>query len=567
MKIIFVLGIMVHAVLTFFAAIQESQGNPHGDIRFDCAECHTVENWQINPDSLKFDHSQTGFPLTGIHAVTYCRDCHASLVFDHIGVACIDCHDDVHKGELGFICESCHAPQTWENRQDVFAVHSETRFPLIGVHAVVDCEACHNTIDPFEYKTTPIECSGCHYDAFQSAENPDHQSAQFSTDCEICHSVAAMSWQQAMYSHPPPFVLRGAHIQTECNACHINSYIGIPDRCEDCHLDVYNTSNDPNHVAFGFPTDCAHCHNENSWNDAVFDHVAESGFELKGAHATIQCITCHVNNQLTGLPRDCFGCHESDYLTVIDPNHTTAQFSHDCLECHSEITWSPSTFDHNQTQFPLSGAHISIVCSSCHINGQFAGTPSDCWSCHENDYLAVTDPNHGTAQFSHDCLECHGDVAWSPATFDHNQTQFPLTGAHLSINCADCHINGQYTGLPSDCFSCHENEYNTTNDPNHANVGFPVQCENCHNTNRWEDSTWDHDNQYFPIYSGRHREAWNFCMDCHIAPTDYKQFECIFCHEHSDQQDLAAKHREENDYAYQSSACYECHPTGMAEND
>jgi hypothetical protein len=567
MKLIFVLVLLVHAIILFFASSQESQGNPHGDIQFDCADCHGVENWQVKTDSLNFDHSRTGFPLTGVHKVTDCRDCHTSLVFNHIGVSCVDCHTDIHKGEFGFVCQNCHAPQTWENRQDIFENHSETRFPLLGVHALVDCESCHSTTDPFEYKTVTIECSGCHLQEFNLTENPDHRLAQFSTDCEMCHSIAAVNWQQSNYSHPPPFVLRGAHIQTDCSGCHTNSYTGTPNRCEDCHMDAYNASTEPNHPVFGFPTDCAHCHNENSWHDAQFDHVAESGFELRGVHATIQCNTCHVNNQLSGLPRDCYGCHESDYLAVNDPNHVTARFSHNCMECHSELAWSPSTFDHDQTQFQLSGAHISVACGDCHINGQFSGTPTDCWSCHENDYLAVNDPNHSSGQFSHDCLACHSDVSWSPATFDHDQTQFALTGAHVSVNCEACHVNGQYTGLPSECVSCHENEYNATTDPNHMAAGFPLQCENCHNTISWEDANWDHDSQFFPIYTGRHREAWEVCADCHIAPGDYKQFECIICHEHNNQADLADKHKEESEYTFQSSACYDCHPRGIAEDD
>jgi hypothetical protein len=473
---------------------QQSGDNPHGDIDLDCDLCHSTESWVIVPDSMKFDHDQTGYPLIGRHADVYCRECHQQLIFSHIGVLCIDCHADIHRSEFGNACENCHSPLTWENRQEIFEQHAATRFPLLGVHAIVDCDACHYKQEPSEYKTTSLECYGCHSEDYQSAENPDHISAKFSSTCEDCHLMTAYSWSQTYYAHPPPFILRGAHLATDCNSCHQTGFAGTADRCEDCHMQDYNTAADPDHHTFGFPTDCSLCHNESNWQGHTFDHLAESGFELRGAHLLAQCTSCHVNNQVSGLPQTCFGCHEADYVSARDPNHVAGQFPEDCLECHSES-------------------------------------------------------------------------AWSPATFDHNNTNFVLTGAHTSVSCTDCHSDGQYTGLSTECFSCHENEYNSTSDPNHITAGFPVQCESCHNTTRWDETTWDHDSQYFPIYSGTHQQAWTTCDECHTVPADYKAFECIFCHEHNDPSDLANKHDDEQGYQYLSSACYDCHKDGRAEDD
>jgi hypothetical protein len=487
-------------VFLFFAAYysllaeQESSGHPHGKMNLECSVCHTTQAWKVLADSLNFDHQNTGFPLSGRHTRVACRDCHQILIFSHIGVACVDCHMDVHGGELGSECEACHSTKTWENRQEIFDQHSDTRFPLVGVHSIIDCESCHFQQTPHEYKTTAIECYQCHFEEYHSSKNPDHISAQFSTDCQTCHPIQATTWSQANYTHPQSYPLLGAHIQVDCLSCHSTGFSGTPNMCEDCHIQDYQATSDPNHEVFGFPRNCEVCHNENLWQGTSFDHLTESGFALNGAHGTILCISCHVNNQVSGLPRDCFGCHEADYNSVDDPNHAQAQFSFDCLECHTE-------------------------------------------------------------------------QSWTPATFDHSKTSFPLTGAHLGISCTDCHINGQYTGLPIDCFSCHENDYNGTADPNHSSAGFPVQCEDCHNTNNWDETTWDHDAQYFPIYTGRHSEAWDNCVECHVNPADYGSFECILCHEHSDQADLADKHKEEQDYEYDSQACYSCHPNGVADDD
>jgi nitrate/TMAO reductase-like tetraheme cytochrome c subunit len=162
--------------------------------------------------------------------------------------------------------------------------------------------------------------------------------------------------------------------------------------------------------------------------------------------------------------------------------------------------------------------------------------------------------------FSQDCSECHNTTAWAPATFDHNQTQFPLTGAHIILQCLDCHSSG-YSGTPTECFACHETAYNTTTNPNHAAAGFPTDCQQCHNTSNWNQTTWDHDAQYFPIYSGKHQGKWTDCADCHVNPSNYAVFECIFCHEHN-QQEMDEKHQGVSGYIYQSIACYDCHPDG-----
>ena len=45
-----------------------------------------------------------------------------------------------------------------------------------------------------------------------------------------------------------------------------------------------------------FPTDCLQCHAPFSWSGGVtFDHaVAAHGFRLDGAHASLRCMSCHL---------------------------------------------------------------------------------------------------------------------------------------------------------------------------------------------------------------------------------------------------------------------------------
>ncbi len=100
--------------------------------------------------------------------------------------------------------------------------------------------------------------------------------------------------------------------------------------------------------------------------------------------------------------------------------------------------WSPAEFDHNQTQFALTGAHKTIDCSACHSQG-FAGTPMDCYSCHQSSYNNSTNPNHAAAGISTECQDCHTTTAFIPSTFDHTATGFELSGRHTTLDCSSCH--------------------------------------------------------------------------------------------------------------------------------
>ncbi len=300
------------------------------------------------------------------------------------------------------------------------------------------------------------------------------------------------------------------------------------------------------------------CHNINAWIPAEYDHNA-TAFPLTGKHLQTACVACHAT-QYAGTPTDCYSCHQNDFTSVGDPNHVQANFSHVCTECHTTNGWTPATFSHAGTAFPLTGAHVSATCISCHASG-YTNVPTDCFSCHQTDFESVTDPNHVTNNFDHDCTGCHSTTAWQPATFDHGTTSFPLTGQHLTAACIACHATA-YAGTPSSCIACHQSDYDGTQDPSHAAANFPTTCQTCHSTSGWSPANWDHDAQYFPIYSGSHSGRWDNCSDCHNVPTSFATFECILCHEHN-KTDMDAKHREQNDYQYLSTACYSCHPRGL----
>ena len=483
----------------------------------DCATCHgaAAGSWQ----GATFDHSLV-FPLSGQHAVTDCALCHPNGQYTGTPSTCAGCHLADYQGttnpnhqQAGFStdCETCHgaAAGSW---QGATFDHSLV-FPLSGQHAVTDCALCHPN---GQYTGTPSTCAGCHLADYQATTNPNHQQAGFSTDCATCHGAAASSWQGATFDHSLVFPLSGQHAVTDCALCHPNGqYTGTPSTCAGCHLADYQATTNPNHQQAGFSTDCETCHGAaaGSWQGATFDHSLV--FPLSGQHAVTDCALCHPNGQYTGTPSTCASCHLSNYQATTNPNHQQAGFSTDCETCHGAAagSWQGATFDHNLV-WPLSGQHQVVDCAQCHPNGQYTGTPSTCASCHLSDYQATTNPNHQQAGFSTDCETCHGlsATSWLGATFDHNLV-WPLSGQHQVVDCAQCHPNGQYTGTPSTCASCHLSDYQATTNPNHQQAGFSTDCETCHglSATSWLGATFDH-NLVWPL-SGQHQVV--DCAQCH----------------------------------------------------
>jgi len=154
---------------------------------------------------------------------------------------------------------------------------------------------------------------------------------------------------------------------------------------------------------------------------------------------------------------------------------------------------------------------------------------------------------------------CHSTSAWIPSSFNHNQTRFPLTGAHTRVVCSNCHIGGKFAGTPTDCYSCHKTVYNAVTTPNHIAAGFPTNCSQCHTTTAWTGAKFNHAS--FPIYSGIHAGKWTTCNDCHVNPTNFTVFSCVTCHAH-DKAPMDNKHSGVKNYVYNSSNCYSCHPNG-----
>jgi hypothetical protein len=352
----------------------------------------------------------------------------------------------------------------------------------------------------------------------------------FPADCSLCHT--GDNWvtirEDFSFDHEVEtgVPLLGAHEQAECLRCHNDRgpvEVFVQRGCRGCHADVHRGK---------LGSDCEDCHDEQDWrpDDAIALHN-RTRFPLVGAHAATECWRCHFgaeSGNFTPVDVECTSCHLPDLARATDPDHQAAGWTTRCDRCHIPIDWRGAGFVHGG--FPLVGGHALVDCSVCHVGGVFEPLDRSCASCHGDDYLAATDPEHAGSGFPMQCELCHDVYAWEGARVNHSLFSGP---------CAQCHLD----------------EYQATTNPSHIAEGFPETCEACHTTTSWSPADFNHS---FPIADDH---AGLQCIDCHIVPGSYPGFSCTHCHDHS-QLEMAKEHEDVEGYVWENAACLSCHPDG-----
>jgi hypothetical protein len=523
----------------------------------NCATCHTTKGW----DSASFDHSVTGFTLTGTHASpspTPCASCHVSNNYTLNSTDCMGCH-----------------LSAWNST------------PTFG------------------------------------GSVPNHITAGFPTTasaCSTCHPIT--KWADGKFDHNAfGFPLTNSHALVAnggkvpgCTSCHINGNYSLniaPTDCGNsgCHLTTWQTTNNPAHPTAGAPfaaANCSTCHNTIAWTTAIFDHSA-TGWALTGSHQlapagkVVACTDCHVGNNytFTAANTDCYGCHITAWQSTQSlggsvPNHVAAGFPTSlCSTCHTTTSWT-STFNHASTGFPLTNSHQLapagkvVSCAACHINNNYSLTiaPTDCGNsqCHLTTWQTTNNPTHPTAGApfaAANCSTCHNTIAWTTAVFDHSTTGWPLTGSHQLqpagkvVACTDCHVGNNYTftAANTDCYGCHVAAWQSTptfggNVPNHITAGFPTsQCSTCHDTLNWADGKFDHSTTGWAL-AGAH--VTTPCASCHIG-SNYAltsaNTDCYGCHLAAWQSTQTLGGSVPNHIAAQyPTTCVTCHTTWTTTN-
>jgi hypothetical protein len=385
----------------------------HGD-QFDprdCDSCHTV----VDEDYLipSFDHEATDYPLTGAHSSMECAGCHSldeePIVYaDLAHDSCEDCHDDIHEERFApQECADCHSTVGWSVEE---FDHDLTEYPLEGEHIDVECVECHGSTESYlgegqahetslfssigSFELEFDSCLDCHSDT-----NP-HGEAIEADSCDSCHDVTG--WDVADYDHEPEFTLGDAHAEVECVDCHdpdLVAFDGLEPNCDSCHSDQEPWG----HYQGG---ECDDCHQAADWMPAFMSRNNHqfTGFALTGSHRLLACVDCHDDGTSYGSPAlSCAGCHSQD-----DAHRNLLGDA--CEDCHADTNWFRTTWRHSMVGWPLRGGHKLAACDDCHATG-YAGTPTDCWRCHETE-ARPTNSAHQSA-FVRDCDACHRPYSWS----------------------------------------------------------------------------------------------------------------------------------------------------------
>lgn len=362
-----------------------------------CHNCHTEHGGAqaslTNMNLNRFPHDAAGYSLNGhqqnLAGTNFtCSDCHGSQIGSLDPSVCADCHARIdspymnaHMASFGSGCLACHdGLDTYGKAFD----HNQQAFPLQGGHASTPCSQCHTgarTIS--DLQNTPQSCFNCH-------EADDAHQGRFGLDCAQCH--APTGWEEAAFDHSlAAFQLTGAHLQVECESCHLGGvFQGTAQDCYSCHAE-----DDPHQGQFG--QDCAQCHTPDSWEGATFDHSL-AAFQLTGAHLQVACESCHLENTFQGTPQECSACHS-------DPTYHLGLFDRDCTACHNTNAWLPALYDRAHT-FPFNHGESGVnACRTCHPDSLPA---YDCYACHEHNPGEVEREHReeGISNFQ-DCTRCH----------------------------------------------------------------------------------------------------------------------------------------------------------------
>ena len=130
-------------------------------------------------------------------------------------------------------------------------------------------------------------------------------------------------------------------------------------------------------------------------------------------------------------------------------------------EAQSLPPLSDRAFDHLATGFPLTGAHQTARCETCHVRGVLKGTARVCAACHgSGSRLGTTRISAQHVPIGNaPCEQCHQTLAWLPARFDH--------AGVVAGTCSTCHNGSTSAGKPG----------------NH--VVTTQSCDACHRTGAW----------------------------------------------------------------------------------
>jgi hypothetical protein len=424
---------------------------------------------------------------------------------------------------------------------------------LVAAHAnlegITNCTKCHLLGE----KLNRTKCLDCHVEIKNliAQKKGYHFSKEVGEkECCACHSdhhgrnFKIVNFDKDKFDHTKAgYELLGKHKEIECTSCHKSefiktkisqnkgfSYLGLERDCRSCHVDYHQNN---------LSTNCASCHDYNGFKPAsLFDHQ-KSKFPLVGKHQKVDCEKCHkteIQNgrkfqQFAGVQfSNCTNCHK-------DPHDN--KFGQNCRKCHNEESFHNinglNSFDHNKTNYPLTGKHVTVNCVLCH-KGKYGVTIKYdlCSDCH-SDFHKGQFAKNGK---SPDCADCHNTEGFAKTLYTvekHNKTNFILDGKHVTAQCNSCHKKDkewQFKNLGKVCADCHDDYHKGQ----FIKTGLAPGCNECHDTQTFTNTLYSIDQHNKTKFSLEGAHLATPCISCHKKETGKDwQFKgtgilCIDCH-------------------------------------
>lgn len=506
---------------------------------------------QISPGELSNAHSK----LEGVSNCTKCHDLGNKVTNNK----CLDCHKElkeqiskakgyhVSKDVKGKECASCHNDHHGRNFEIIKwdkskFNHELTGYALKNAHAKKKCVDCHAPkyienpklkLNKSTFLGLKSKCITCHEDVHQKT---------LSENCNNCHNDIKFKPAPKFNHNKAKYKLEGKHQKVDCLKCHkvedragkkFQVFTNLPfTRCTDCHADVHNNQ---------FGQNCTQCHSVESFlalkKQNNFDHN-KTKYKLEEKHITVDCKSCHKGKFTAPLKfGKCVDCHQDYHDNQFSKNGV----SPDCSTCHDLKGFKNFSYtieQHNQSTFPLNGAHNATPCFDCHKKTEkwaFREIGKRCVDCHSDLHKGFISTKYYPER---ECKSCHSENSWREITFDHSKTKFELLGVHKTQTCRKCHFTEnadktfqqKFLNIEVSCKSCHADIHFKQFEKNGE-----TDCKVCHEFENWKAAKFDHNTTNFKLQD---KHANVQCIKCH-KPTiennntfiNYKiSIKCESCH-------------------------------------
>jgi len=217
--------------------------------------------------------------------------------------------------------------------------------PHAHLEGLSNCTQCH----VLGNKISADKCLSCHTEIKERIDNQKgyHSSSEVKGKlCFSCHSehngknFQLVRFDITKFDHNlTGYTLSVPHAKKECKDCHNQkniaeqkirvkkyTWLGMQTACLTCHTDYHQQT---------LSSNCLNCHTDATFRPASKFSHSSAKFQLKGKHASVDCIECHKVETVNGKKFQefrgvqfaaCTNCHK-------DPHQN--KFGQACLKCHT----------------------------------------------------------------------------------------------------------------------------------------------------------------------------------------------------------------------------------------